>query len=163
MGGETFVAGDTITIEWKEVIKHNTTGWDLFYSSDSGATFNAIATVPWDSINATTYDWKVPNSVGNNFKVYVTQVTPGPQEYTSSSEVFTIETSNVSVQEKTKAAVSFTIYPNPTTGIINIDSEPATIDNKHSIQLIPNTLELDFLFFCFLLNTTNSNTIHIIS
>ena len=41
-GGETFIVGQTIVIEWHIVAPHITLNWDLFLSVDGGETLSLI-------------------------------------------------------------------------------------------------------------------------
>jgi hypothetical protein len=36
-GGETYLAGDSIELEWRIVISHNLQNWDLWYSTESNS------------------------------------------------------------------------------------------------------------------------------
>ncbi|HEB61661.1 MAG TPA: hypothetical protein ENI82_00780, partial [Bacteroidetes bacterium] len=58
-GGESFTPGETINIKWKVTIAHNTQNWDLYFTSDNGATWDVIK----ENINVNTlsYSWTIPD------------------------------------------------------------------------------------------------------
>ena len=53
-GGETFIQGQTVTITWHIVAFHATLNWDLYFSSNSGDTWEPILlNIPYDSLSHT--------------------------------------------------------------------------------------------------------------
>ncbi len=71
LGGETFVVGQTITIEWHIVAHHNTLNWDLFFSPDGGVTWETIQLdIPTSQLS---YEWEVPNIPTSQGRVRVFQ------------------------------------------------------------------------------------------
>jgi hypothetical protein len=71
LGGETFVVGQTITIEWHIVAHHNTLNWDLFFSPDGGLTWETIQLdIPTSQLS---YEWEVPNAPTSQGRVRVFQ------------------------------------------------------------------------------------------
>jgi len=59
VGGETFEPGEMVTIQWTELVAHNTINWDLYFSSDGGATWDAILLdIDYGTLS---YAWTVPD------------------------------------------------------------------------------------------------------
>ena len=133
-GGEVFQAGDTLTIVWQEAQTHNTMGWDLFFSEDGGATWEAIQIgLPYVKRS---HDWIIPDMTTSAAKIMVVQVNEG-EDYSDESGRFTIEgsTTSVSMLEKEKYHLLKLEdpYPNPISDrvIINYsiyESSHLTID-----------------------------------
>lgn len=65
--GESFVPGETESIHWDAI--NTTADFDLEYSTDNGATWNAITTV---NGNVTNYGWNVPATVTGEALIRVT-------------------------------------------------------------------------------------------
>jgi len=57
-GGETFYAGDTVTITWVQVQAHDLQNWELYYSPDGADTWEVISNNIPASLRE--YDWVVP-------------------------------------------------------------------------------------------------------
>ena len=123
LGGETFMAGDTLIIHFRETVYHGTQSFELTFSGDSGLTYTLVDTIEWIDTIHFYYDWIIPDSIGDKFRISVLQVNDAYREYTSATEVFTIKASNVSVNDKTPSRTSITLSPNPTTGPLNIDTD----------------------------------------
>jgi len=71
LGGETFIVGQTITIEWHIVAHHNTLNWDLFFSPDGGVTWDTIQLdIPTSQLS---YEWEVPDIPTTQGRVRVFQ------------------------------------------------------------------------------------------
>jgi hypothetical protein len=62
-GGESWAAGSVHNITWTATDDVGVTGVDLYYSTDGGATFTAIAT---GVANTGSYAWTVPNAATTN-------------------------------------------------------------------------------------------------
>ncbi len=65
-GGETFLAGQSIELEWRVVIQHNLQNWDLWYSTESNAgdwIEIAMDVAPGDSSAGSihTFTWTAPD------------------------------------------------------------------------------------------------------
>ncbi|MCF8379634.1 MAG: T9SS type A sorting domain-containing protein [Bacteroidales bacterium] len=86
-GGETFIPGQTISISWQVVISHNTLNWDLFFSTDGGATWNIIQADISEA--ALSYEWTVPDINTNQAKIRVVQDNVD-SDYSDDSDNFTI-------------------------------------------------------------------------
>lgn len=58
VGGETFIQGQTVTVEWHIVAFHPQLNWDLFFSEDGGNTWQPIQLdIP---VEIQTFEWIVP-------------------------------------------------------------------------------------------------------
>ena len=110
-GGETFVTGETVTIQWSLIIAHQEqTDWDLFYTPDGGATWEVIQLdLP---VSQETYEWTVPQQVSEKVRVRVVQDGAG---WDSISSFFAIQGSITSVQKREKYPNTFALsnFPNP--------------------------------------------------
>jgi len=70
-GGETFIVGETITIQWHIVAAHATLNWDLFFSVDSGETWDTLQMdIPTSQLS---YEWEVPDSLSAHARIRVIQ------------------------------------------------------------------------------------------
>lgn len=70
-GGETFIVGETITIQWHIVAAHATLNWDLFFSVDSGETWDTLQLdIPTSQLS---YEWEVPDSLTTHARIRVIQ------------------------------------------------------------------------------------------
>ncbi len=87
-GGETFTAGETVTIQWTILIPHNTLNWDLYFSSDGGASWDPIQldNPPGDL----SFQWEVPAIATAQGRVRVFMDNSGT-DYEDASMDFTIE------------------------------------------------------------------------
>ena len=57
-GGETFIAGTAMHIEWFPQIDHGDNSWELYFQPDEGATWDTIAiNIPKNILN---YNWQIP-------------------------------------------------------------------------------------------------------
>ncbi|NQY66636.1 MAG: T9SS type A sorting domain-containing protein [Flavobacteriales bacterium] len=123
-GGETYTVGDVVLINWYEVVYHSTVTWDLYYSGDGGNTFNALtAPITYDANTAThNYLWTVPDTVGNDFQIFIEQIGT-MNTYDSSSDNFTISPT-ISINSPADDS-SLIIYPNPASDILQIKSNQA--------------------------------------
>lgn len=112
VGGETFIAGETIEIRWDIVIPHpEHTSWDLFYSSDGGENWEIIQTdLPKSQL---TFEWTAPQNVTELAKIRVYQDGAG-YDYISGN--FSIQEIITSVQAQNEYQKTFDLYsnfPNP--------------------------------------------------
>ena len=108
VGGEVFVAGDTLTIEWTLVVPHSQNNWDLFFSPDGGITWEEIK-LDID-IPERSYQWVVPQLTidEGRIRIYMDNVGGG---YTGTSENFSIR-GVVTVEDEEAFSRSFNLYPN---------------------------------------------------
>ncbi|MCH8299681.1 MAG: T9SS type A sorting domain-containing protein [Candidatus Marinimicrobia bacterium] len=108
VGGEVFVVGDTLTIEWTLVVPHPQNNWDLFFSPDGGITWEEIK-LDID-IPERSYQWVVPQLTidEGRIRIYMDNVGEG---YTGTSENFSIR-GVVTVEDEEAFSRSFNLYPN---------------------------------------------------
>ncbi len=86
-GGETFIVGETVTIQWHIAIPHETLNWDLFFSSDEGVTWDTLQlNIPTEQI---TFSWVVPDILTSQgrIRIFMDNVA---QDYLDISMNFTI-------------------------------------------------------------------------
>jgi hypothetical protein len=113
VGGETFEANTTITIQWHIVIDHGECNWDLYFSSDGGSTWQAIVLdLPKSQL---THDWIVPAIVTQQGMIKVVQDNQNGIPYEDNSNAFTIEVPSAitGVQTRVNDFKLFPAYPNP--------------------------------------------------
>lgn len=112
-GGEVFLTGETITIEWTEEIEHNTSKWILEYSVDGGSSWNTIDEVEYEN---TEYQWKIPDQLTEEARVRVTQVNPDYNNFTSASDNFHIRESTSIDDKPDRNPIAYKLsknHPNP--------------------------------------------------
>jgi len=113
VGGETFQAGEIVTIQWQIVIYHGSCNWDLYFSDDGGSTWQPIATDLEQTVLE--YNWTVPSIATDSGQVKVIQDNATGPDYTDASGNFTI---NVSTGIKKPnnlpdKFMAYPAYPNP--------------------------------------------------
>ncbi len=87
IGGEMFIGGETVIIQWHETVTHNTLNWDLYFSSNGGMTWEIIgANVP---IAISSYQWTVPQTNTTQGRIKVVQDN-SEMDYNDFCENFTI-------------------------------------------------------------------------
>ena len=113
-GGEILVGGSDFEINWIQTGIFS--GVDVFLSMDNGATFNAIATNVLDTF----YVWNTPNVDTTACLIRITY-----QDLVSdtSASVFEIEFQEDTSNSVLENSHLFSVYPNPTSGILNIELE----------------------------------------
>jgi hypothetical protein len=120
-GGETFVAGETIKIEWHNIIKHDQIDWDLYFSSDGGENWGAIELGIDES--QFSYFWTVPLIATETGKVKIIQDNTG-RDYIGESGDFIIQTASALVDERTlhpETIILHENYPNPFNPVTKIN------------------------------------------
>ncbi len=86
-GGETFIVGEVVTIQWHIAVPHMTLNWDLYFSADAGATWEPIQlNIP---VSQLSYSWAVPDTATSLGRVRVFMNNEG-QDYHDISMDFTI-------------------------------------------------------------------------
>ncbi len=113
LGGETFEANAVITIRWHIQIDHGPCNWDLYFSSNGGASFQAIAIdLPKTQL---TYDWTVPAIATQQGVIRVVQDNQNGTPYIDDSGVFTIDVPSgvTGIQTQNLNYKLFPAYPNP--------------------------------------------------
>jgi len=128
-GGETFVPGQVITIEWHILIAHDTRDWDLYYSNDGGTTWMPIREDI--GVDTLSYDWTIPDESGSMTRVRVVMDNTG-LNYTDESGDFTI--SGPSGVSESNDFQGIKVFPNPASGQIYIDNDKPYV--LSGIQLV---------------------------
>jgi hypothetical protein len=112
-GGETFVSGETIRIEWHIEIQHNQLNWDLYFSEDGGDTWEVIVL---DLDNAKTdYAWTIPEIATEAARIQILQDNVRT-DYIGESGDFVIQTPAVLENDQWANPTAFVLhvnYPNP--------------------------------------------------
>jgi hypothetical protein len=119
-GGETFEAGDTITVKWQELIPHGSSDWDLRFTLNAGLTWEDIAiNLPKSQL---TYDWTVPNVSSDLCRIRIVQDNQTSSDYNDDSNNFTITTTtDVNHQHSyVEDFILYPAYPNPFNPITHI-------------------------------------------
>ena len=112
-GGESFVFGETVNIQWHISISHPQENWDLYFSSDSGVTWEAIKLNM--NVLQLNYQWTVPETVTDKARIRIDMDNTGT-DYSDRSGVFIIQNPlNLDrLQEETPKTFSlYANYPNP--------------------------------------------------
>lgn len=117
-GAEVFQAGSVIDIKFDPSLSYPNARNDLFFSSDSGASWEYIGATPtqFDSI----YSWTVPSINSSKCKIRVGDY---PCVYAENSGTFTVSTT-VPVEADLAAEKSFNLsqnYPNPFNPVTTIN------------------------------------------
>jgi len=121
VGGETFEAGAVITIRWHILIDHGPCNWDLYFSSDGGINYQAIAIdLPKTQL---TFEWTVPQIATQQGVIRVVQDNQNGTPYDDYSGVFTIEvpTGITGTESGLFSYKLFPAYPNPFNPSTNIN------------------------------------------
>ena len=145
VGGETFEAGAVITIQWEIEIDHGPCNWDLYFSSNGGSNYQAIAIdLPKTQL---TYDWTVPQTATQQGMIRVVQDNQNGAPYDDYSGVFTIEipTGVAGPGSQNLSYKLFPAYPNPfnpsTTISYSIAAEsPVTLSIYNGLGKLVKTL-----------------------
>lgn len=128
-GGETFIPGQLVNIEWVEVLSHNSLNWDLLFSNDDCVTWDTITSnIPISTMN---YTWELPNIATQTGRIKVVQDNV-EEDYEDVSENFII--SSVTDIDWEKEIIKAKIYPNPITEFSIIEFENPG-NNSHSLTL----------------------------
>lgn len=107
---ETFQVGETITIEWRDAIVHQTIDYHLYYSLDDGDTWSIIAEdIPNDTY---TMEWVIPEANTDVARIRILQDNVN-QDYEFISVKFTIS-STTEIKQQQDVLLNF--FPNPTNG-----------------------------------------------
>ena len=121
-GGETFVPGENFTISWEVRVEHETISFDLYFSPDSGETWQELASLPVDQFE---YQWTVPDIETEQAQIRIVQdnVDNVGSDYTAISSNFRI--SVVTAVEEPRgyptAFEFFSNYPNPFQSVTTIE------------------------------------------
>lgn len=117
-GGESFVPGQEITIQWALVQDHGDASWELYYSADDGTNWAEIKTGIDKSVLE--YTWTLPLASTNKAKIRVVQNNVSDTNYESISGIFSIAsppdpviTALPDYSKVTDKKVVFNVFPNP--------------------------------------------------
>ena len=115
LGGEVFIPGSEITIEWRRTIQHAQLNWDLYYSPDGGATWQTIRMDIAE--NEFTYTWTVPKTTAATMRARIRIVHDNTgMDYEDQTSDFTIEAIAVAVDrpgEVPNRPELLSAFPNP--------------------------------------------------
>ncbi|MDH5186962.1 MAG: T9SS type A sorting domain-containing protein, partial [candidate division WOR-3 bacterium] len=110
-GGQSYLPGDSVLIQWQKFYPPRCDSFSLSYTTDNGRTYQPVL----NSIPSTesTYNWIVPNTPSESCRVKVTAYGPGTQ-FDESDALFTIQPSGISETElNINQPLRLEINPNP--------------------------------------------------
>jgi hypothetical protein len=109
-GGQNFLPGDTVLIQWQKFTPPRCDSFSLSHTTDNGRTYQPIL----NSIPSTesTYNWIVPNTPSDSCRVKVTAYGPGTQ-FDESDALFTIQPSGLEEVRVIDQPLRLEINPNP--------------------------------------------------
>ncbi len=114
LGGEVYVVGSTVTIKWHVEVEHDQQDWDLYFSTNGGATWERIElNLP---IVQNTYQWVVPNRVTMRAQIRIVMDNQLNTDYDARSGDFTIEAIGTAIEEAGEPPERFGLspgFPNP--------------------------------------------------
>ena len=117
-GGENFFPGESVKIEWKVAIAHDTKNWDLYFSTDGGKTYEVIK-LDID-VKALSYDWSVPYISTKTARIKIVMDNT-EDDYSDESGDFTIAgTSTASADLPEHSGIR--LFPNPASDHVHINS-----------------------------------------
>jgi hypothetical protein len=109
-GGQNFLPGDSVLIQWQKFYPPRCDSFSLSYTTDNGRTYQPIL----NSIPSTesTYTWNVPNTPSESCRVKVIAYGPGTQ-FDESDALFTIQPSGLEETQVIDQPLRLEIKPNP--------------------------------------------------
>ena len=107
-GGESFSPDETVSIQWKELIPHNTLNWDLYFSNDGGSTWLIIEEDI--AIETLIYAWTVLDDATNEGRIRIVQDNVD-SDYEDMSGNFTISGTTAVFTDVNN--IPWKVYPNP--------------------------------------------------
>lgn len=109
-GGETFQVGTYLDIQWYPSIDHGPCTWEIYFSADSGHTWNTIAVDIAKEIQ--NYNWLLPDSVLTYYgQIRVVQNNLSGQDYSAVSGPFSIALATRLDDPGTIITGDFSLYP----------------------------------------------------
>ena len=122
-GGEVFNPGDTVEIRWRSFDPPGCDSLSLFFSADSGYTYDTITTgIPAQD---TTYRWVVPDTLSDECMLMIWAYGPGTGwDFTDSTFAIGVRIS----EPKSHKFRELKIHPNPSHGLVNL-ALPADVIN----------------------------------
>jgi len=120
-GGEIFQSGQSIIIRWHIAIEHEQEDWDLYFSPDSGQTWEIIAeNLPPATME---YSWKLPeiNTSQGVIRILMDNV-EGMMDYEDITNGFTIEGEDkvTGIEDERACTSGLLVKPNPFSDRTNI-------------------------------------------
>jgi len=113
IGGETFSVGDTVNVQWHNIIIHTAIDWDLYFSYDGGSTWSPVQlNISKSQFN---YQWIVPNILTEEAQIKIVQDNVGA-DYEENSSSFTIQEKSLAVftpSQIPETPYLLQNYPNP--------------------------------------------------
>ncbi len=89
VGGEVFTVGEEVMISWTEIVNHGPSNWDLYFSSDAGASWTPL--VENLAMTELSWVWTISEAVTVEGRIRVVQDNSEFITYESDSGNFTIE------------------------------------------------------------------------
>ncbi len=106
LGGETFIVGQTVLVQWHIAVPHETLNWDLYFSTDAGVNWEPLQlNMP---VSQLTYNWEIPNHLTSQGRIRVFM-------------------NNVD-QDYLDISMNFTIAPNTTPPLLDAPANDTTIE-----------------------------------
>ncbi len=133
-GQEVFAPGQEVIIQWQEVIPHTQIDWDLYFSTDGGATWEVLK--EGIAVDELTYAWIVPDLMTDEAQIRVVQDNEDV-DYEDQSGDFEINDMVTAIDRPDDVQPSvisaFTSYPNPFTDATTLEftlaqAAPVTIE-----------------------------------
>ncbi len=143
-GGQQYLPGDSVLIQWQKFTPPRCDSFSLSYTTDNGQTYLPIL----NSIPSTesTYTWIVPNTPSESCRVKVTACGPGTQ-FDESDALFTIQPSGVAETQVIDQPLRIEIKPNPfkTKTLVRLNKpaqKPITFKIYNSSGILVKTLTI---------------------
>ena len=128
-GGETYYSGETVNVEWQEVISHSTLNWDLLFSGDGGSTWDTLQVdIP---LEIHSYQWVVPTTPTIQGQIKIVQDNVDT-DYEGISQNFIISSISGIIEPLKSNIIS--VYPNPLTDFTTLEFENLTRES-HTLTL----------------------------
>jgi len=112
-GGEAFTSGTTVIIEWQQDILHDTQNWDVYFSFDSGISWQQIRIdIPAPQ---RTHLWVVPDIPTSQGRIKVIQdnTRTDYEDWSAEFSIIAIATSIDDSSDSPESAKFLSSFPNP--------------------------------------------------